>query len=214
MKKYILLSLLYSLIFPVMAADKSEFQIAIESNDIQKIQELLRGGENINQKVGYFKEPIIFRTISFEEKYDALLLLLEKGVDIKAVDSDNTSLLNKAAKFGSYNAIKAILEHGGNPNHVTNDGGFPLLSAVDTGNPEKVKLLIEHGANVNLNTGKLTFGYSALIQATVGNKPEIVKLLLEHGADMDYKSPDGDALSIAKLMKHSEIISILESKNK
>lgn len=207
-------SLLFVVIITIstiaFAKEQTPYEKAIRSNNVEEVSKLISKGKDVNQIFGYFDQPAINLTVGFNESYDVLSLLLKNGAKVDAVDKDNATSLIKASQFASPKAVKLLLKYGANPNHIDKDGGFPLLAAVNSGNIDKVKLLLDNGADVNLRTGKLTFGYSPLIAAVIKNNIEITKLLIKYGADVKYKSSDGDALTIAKLMKHNKIISILE----
>jgi ankyrin repeat protein len=86
----------------------------------------------------------------------------------------------------------------------------PLMFAALNGNFNMVHALIIAGADVNLTSDH--FGTTALKLAcgTPCWSTEIVKLLLEHGADANFRnSLDRNALDIASIKRHREIVAVL-----
>ena len=108
MNQFFLVFVFLTLSSLAIAEVKSPFELAIEANDVEKIQKLIDNGEDVNQKFGYFKQPAISKTLGFKERFDALVLLLKNGADVNAVDIDNSAAIDKAARFGSYEALKIL----------------------------------------------------------------------------------------------------------
>jgi ankyrin repeat protein len=75
-------------------------------------------------------------------------MLLAKGADINATDSDRSTPLYITASAGYLDLVELLLEHGANVNQTKRSNLTPLLAASKAGHLEIVKKLIEHGANV------------------------------------------------------------------
>lgn len=74
----------------------------------------------------------LLRKATFEEKYDEVIRLLEKGADPNSVDALHQSPLHYAAKHNlSGNIIYALADHGADFNLKDDNGNTPLDVALD-----------------------------------------------------------------------------------
>lgn len=76
--------------------------------------------------------------------------LLEQGIEINGVGSNEWTPLGFAASEGRLEFAKVLLDRGANINHPTNSHRTPILAAASEGQLEIVKLLIERGASVDV----------------------------------------------------------------
>ncbi len=102
---------------------------------------------------------------------DVVEFLLEKGVDIHALDD---AALRSASYFGRLEMVKYLLEKGANI-HANDDEA--LIWASTQGHLDVVKYLLEQGADMNAND-------DAAIKGAIKHL-EIVKYLLDQGADIN-----------------------------
>ena len=105
---------------------------------------------------------------------DIMLMLLEHGLRVDAVDKAGETALVVAASKGDVEMARILLDHGADAE--LRSSAKPLIRAVSGDNVEMAKLLIERGADVNRADEK---GQTALAVAV--NK-EIKKMLKEAGA--------------------------------
>ena len=87
---------------------------------------------------------------------EAIRLLLDRGADPNATDSDGNTPLHRAVYWDNLEAVALLLAHGADPNArswLDQDGvGFirsPLHMITHTTSPDVVDLLLKHGAEVN-----------------------------------------------------------------
>jgi predicted nucleic acid-binding Zn-ribbon protein len=106
-------------------------------------------------------------------------LLLDKGVDVNAKDTEGWTVLMYASEYGHTEIVKLLLESGADVNAKTEYGNTALICASVNGYTEIVKMLLEAGADVNV---KSECGYTALMYASEDGHKDMVKLLLENGA--------------------------------
>lgn len=105
--------------------------------------------------------------------------LIEKGADIKALDSFNDTAFHTAAKHAERKEVIDEFLKWLKVDYRTNMGQTPLHLAVIKSNAFTVQYLIEKGAN--LKTRDID-GHSALdLAAMWGKNPEILDILLETG---------------------------------
>jgi len=132
---------------------------------------------------------------------------LEKGVDIDLIAGDGLTTLQWALVCEP-KILEYLLEKGANPDQVSLEGATALMNAVQGSNLEHIELLIKYKADVNKQDSR---GFTALHRAAEMGKLEMLKVLLKNGADKNLQAEGHTAISLAKLMNHSEIIAILEN---
>jgi len=107
--------------------------------------------------------------------------------------------------------LKYLIKKGSKVNCVSGSlGATPLYYACATGNIANVKYLLKRGAKCNKKTKD---GLFPLYVSAQNGRLEIVKVLVEHGADisMYWKLPFFTSTRIARKMKHTEVVSYLQS---
>ena len=109
---------------------------------------------------------------------DAVTVLLDRGLDVNAKDSQGRTALMEATYGGHYDTVKTLLDRGAAPNLADDTGWTALMEAVSKGNYESAVLLVERGSDVNARTRQ---GWTAL-KATARGNYAITKLLKEAGA--------------------------------
>ncbi len=110
---------------------------------------------------------------------EAIVVLLEKGVDTNATQQDGATALHWAVHWNEFDTAKLLLEAGARPNITNQYGVTPLLLACADADVEIIKLLLEAGANPN---AALPTGETPLMAATRTNKLQAVKILIDAGA--------------------------------
>lgn len=143
--------------------------------------------------------PLI--TASRKKYISIVKLLLEKGVDINAIDEKNCTSLDIASWNGCIEIVKLLLEEGG----VNIDVNTPLTLSLSRGHREISKLFIERGVDITQEVR-----YESLIIASQSGYTEIVKLLIEKGVNVNSRNEDGDnPLSLACENGHIEVVKCL-----
>ncbi|CAM9344773.1 unnamed protein product, partial [Hapterophycus canaliculatus] len=82
-----------------------------------------------------------------------MLLLLEAGASIDALDCRDRTPLLSASAFGSAAAVRVLLQSGADPSEPSRGGLTPLHAAAAGGHLEVAELLIGGGADVDKLTG-------------------------------------------------------------
>ncbi|HXG91042.1 MAG TPA: ankyrin repeat domain-containing protein [Blastocatellia bacterium] len=108
----------------------------------------------------------------------AIILLLDRGVDPNSKDESGRTPLMEAIFAGHTDTIEALLERGADPNIADECGWTALMEAASKGHCEIVKLLLAHNADVNARTNR---GWTVLKTTLKGNAA-ITKILKEAGA--------------------------------
>ncbi|KAH0537579.1 hypothetical protein FGG08_005645 [Glutinoglossum americanum] len=113
----------------------------------------------------------------------AVMLLLEKGVDVNADGGLYGNALQAASRHGHDAVARILLENGADANGEGGYLGSALQAASRHRHEATARLLIENGADVNAEGGI----YGTALQAASSNPLDdaIASLLIENGADVN-----------------------------
>ncbi|CAL4898031.1 unnamed protein product [Urochloa decumbens] len=143
--------------------------------------------------------------------YEAVRVLLSKGVPVDPINRRGTPLHLAAAK-GHDQAVKILLEHGADPNRIACRFLSPLAMACYGHSFKSMKLLVEAGADVNL---KGPSGRPVLFNAVEEGLTDFVTFLLEAGADPNIHDGDGKfPIMLAAAHEQRELVNILLPRTK
>ncbi|KAN0117792.1 ankyrin [Hyaloscypha variabilis] len=160
--------------------------MAIEKNDLRKIELLLEAGVSADKKqTAHLGPSPIYCAISVKNS-DILRKLLRYGLDPnKTSEARHKTPIEHATEAGDMEMIKVLLQYGVNLNTSSDDlSHTPLQIAARDGSTEIVDLLLEHGADVNYPPAKY-YGATALQFAAIKGLLGIAFILLENGADVN-----------------------------
>lgn len=180
---------------------------AAEMGDNAMVSYLISKGAKVNIADVWEQATPLMLAIRHNHSETAFLLLL-KGADVNAQDSEGNSVLMLALRHRmNKEFIKALLKAGAKVNVTGNYGQTALTDAAGTGDFELVKLLIAAGAKID-QTSKS--GQRMLWEAILSNSPEAVRYFIQQGADVNGISPrkttmlfeavDENDLQITKLL--------------
>ena len=134
-------------------------------------------------------------------------LLLEKGADVEAAQTDGVTALMLAAQGGHEAVAQLLLQHSADVAAARNDGATALMYAALGGHEAVAQLLLQHGADVAAASNN---GFTALMLAAQGGHEAVAQLLLQHGADVAAASNDGwTALMFAAKGGHVAVAQLL-----
>ncbi len=158
---------------------------AVEKGDINKVENLLAQGANVNAKNKNGSNALGRACIWGHE--DIAAFLLENGASVSNRNKWGATPLMDAALRGRSTAARLIIEHGADVNARDYNGYTALMEATMVGNPpdehegclEVARLLLEAGADPNL---KNQYGDTALKLARLAGYADMIDLLTAHGA--------------------------------
>ena len=183
---------------------------AAEAGQVDRIQELLREGANIESKDKYGRTPLMVAAVAGQ--LPAVKLLLDKGSDVYArnihgadafefaVSNGRAEIvgvligrgvdlkerggpaLRQSARNGQSAVAKVLLEHQVDVNVRSDSGETPLMAAVDGRQRSMVAFLIDHGADVNAVDNRAETALSRSLAGPWGRDPKITKMLKQAGA--------------------------------
>lgn len=106
---------------------------------------------------------------------DLLMLLIESGADIFAIDDEGVSVFDMAVTYNNVDMVKHLIDNGQNVNETSRRSGFTaLMAAACYGRTEVAKILLESGADSQQKDVK---GFTATDFARKMNKKSILDLL-------------------------------------
>jgi len=164
--------------------DMTALFLGTTSGDVEIVEALTnaRAAISVPAKLlgTFYASPIQYATFGGDEPMVALLL--KKGADPNAADSEGLSLLTTAAIGNHTGVVKRLLQAGARVNQVDTLGMTPLLYAasIDYGDSEVMNTLIAAGADMNQKDKQ---GRTALELAQGYKHASLIKVL-----NLDQKS--------------------------
>jgi ankyrin repeat protein len=123
--------------------------------------------------------------------------LLDLGVDVNSVDSENQTALHFLARHRHHpdtaKCISLLFEHGADLNIRECNGMTPLMESVVYKNMAPMAMFLKSG-RCNLEIKAYWTKYTAILLAACGKKWDFVELLLSHHASPIAKDYSGQSL--------------------
>jgi ankyrin repeat protein len=153
---------------------------ACESNNRERVQELLKQGVSVESSDEKQRTPIMVAAEAGNT--DIVKDLIAAKANIEAKNSDDQSPLIRAIRMNNTDAALALIEAGANINvEADRDSKTrPINYAAARGNLTLIKKLLDAGADLNSNSGEGTPVYLAAVY----NKMDAVKFLLSKKPDL------------------------------
>ena len=178
-------------------------------SDFAKV--LLNNGAKVNSL--HLGRPLIYKALDgelfFDEEALAIAdLMIEKGADINATDSNGMTPIFYAAYEGEFKTMKFLINRGANVNAeipYKQARLTPLMIAVIKDAIGHVKLLVANGANVNYKT----FNKTVLGCAISRSHLEIAKILIDHGASVEDQHDGKNLIDIAVEQENYDLVKLL-----
>ena len=152
----------------------------LNSNDINKMQQLLKSGYDVNKDLVDGITPLMLSTL--HKSYGFVELLINSGANMNLLDLYNNNLLMYASLNGSKALAEFIISKSNIQINSKNLYGWTaLMFAIKFNNYDFAKVLLEHNANPNTC---LLDGTSALQFSIEKNKNDtkLSNLLIDFGA--------------------------------
>jgi cytochrome c len=170
---------------------------AAKEGEIEKIEQLLAQGANINETDGT-ATPLYWAVLGAQ--LAAAKLLMERGADVNTVSTLGDTPLGPAIGRRNIELIRLLLDHGANPNSAMGASQNVLHFAAAQGCLDCVKALVEAGADVNAQTSDAQYR-TPLHLAKFGSFPEVADYLMMHGVVMPKPVPISAKLAAADPQK-------------
>ena len=147
-------------------------------------------------------------TAAADQEREAVLALLDEGVDVDAARPDGATALLWAAHWDDGELVDRLLRAGADVNAADDHGVTPLERAAENASVAVVERLLAAGADVN---ARQTSGLTPLMTAARTGSAGVVQALLRAGADVDaaVTATGSTALMWAVSEPHPEIVRVL-----
>lgn len=167
----------------------------------------LRLGHDVNACNSNGHYPLI---IAAERGHlDIVTALLNAGADVNVANINGATALRFAVEIKYDEIAAALLNKGANANQANQRGTTPLWIAALAGNLNMLNLLLNHGANPSTSTSQ---ELQTILQQAKEDCPESLERALIYLKNCATNSVNISALDIAKIMGHTEVAALLESK--
>ena len=179
-----------------------------QSNRFQTWLELFTKSDLSFRFSGYSMQKIAPLHIASFCGFETIInILLEKGADINALDSDEYTSLMQAILHKHDAVINLLLEKGAHVEINSRNQQTALHIAVQCSNESVVRLLLEKGANIGARN---SFGQTALHLAARDGQKSVIMVLLEMKAEVNLLNIyDDTALHFAALNGNEFIVKLL-----
>eukprot|EP00903_Cladosiphon_okamuranus_P007958 g7681.t2 len=122
------------------------------SQNILKLGRLLLSGTAVDPNVQDGSGRTALHWAALTERAGFLLLLLESGAAIDAVDAQNRSPLLSGSAFGAAQTVRLLLHWGADASLASREGFTPLHGAASGGHADVAEALVAAGADVHKRT--------------------------------------------------------------
>ncbi len=123
--------------------------------------------------------------------------LLDRGVEVNAVDGTGTTPLVYSALMGNETIVRALLAAKAKVNRADAQGWTACMVAAARGNVPVLRSLVSAGADLNVTSED---GKTALMYAVDNDEREATRALIAAGADVNRRDHQGhSALNLADL---------------
>ena len=155
-----------------------ELRIAATSGDLQRVEELLKTGVNVNQPLGLPSNSVLNRAVEGGNP-EVVEAILRAGADPNLVGETGMTALMMAAFFGKLSIIEVLLRHGAKKDLVEErHKNTALLIAVRKGHVDAVRALLKAGADPDQGT---EWGDAPLCRAQSMGRSDIEMALIQAG---------------------------------
>lgn len=154
----------------------------------QAIKALLDGGANKDAKDQY-ENSAIHISFGLSSSIDTLKTLLERDVDVNAIDKDRETVLHYAAGSGRSNVVEALLDKKADINWRKPNGETALSLALEKGYKDIVRMLLKvEGVDVGIAGPN---GYQPIHLSALAGDFDTTSALLKRGAVIEAMTDDG-----------------------
>jgi cytohesin len=188
-----------------------ELGSAAENGDVNKINELLAAGVDVNAAHPQNATVLYHALESPVLRAEIIRLLVDSGVNMSSTPLywAAAAMITASDKNEVTKAMSILIEAGADVNErEPKKGPTVLMVAAGRGSDPLVDLLLRSGAKINATTKS---GRTALAIAVAGRHTETVKLLIEAGANLKKADKQGNThLMIAQSKGSEEIVKLLK----
>ena len=191
----------------LMASNIDPFHEAAETDNLQKIKQLLSANSGLLDQPDQYKRTALHSAA----RYGALQtadFLIGKGANVNASDENGNTPLHLAVMFRHDEIATLLINHGADVNRQNKDQSSPLLLATMYGTSQATEILLIQKADINLKDAQ---GNTPLHLSSSYKQLEKTELLLKYDPVVDMRNLAGNTpLHLAVVNRDSEkIIAVL-----
>jgi len=192
----IFLFFLLSPIYLLAQTDENKYYEYIEyirNDNLQKIEELIANGMNVNQRFKYDDTLLMYAAGEGNERIVKFLLF--KKANINDINVDGRNVLMIAIMMGQEDIVNLLIKNGADLRIEDKNNKTALLWAVTKNYPAIVKSLVAAGADINQQNRD---GRTALMEAACLGYAEIIEFLISKKVDLNLRdNNNATALTLA-----------------
>ena len=172
---------------PLSAADAPRLADAVQKQDKQAAQALIRDKANVNATQA--DGATALHWAAHWDDLETADLLIAAGANVNAKNDYSATPLSLACTNGNARMVEKLLAAGANANTPAASGETPLMRCARTGSAAAVKALLAKKAQVDARNTEQ--GQTALMWAVAQKHPEAANELIKAGADIKARSKAG-----------------------
>jgi ankyrin repeat protein len=157
---------------------------AAKSNDLRKMEDLIKKGANVNSGDDKGRTPLMYAAQAGSQQAMEKLVK-DHHADVNAKDVNDQTALMKSAIMGKNDGVKYLLDNKAKIDEYDKFGRTALTYSARADHTEVLKTLLHKGADPNIRDED---GRSPLMEAANKGNPESVKDLIRHNADVDAQT--------------------------
>jgi len=162
------------------SAYTNDLFLAIQSNDVEIVEEQLKRHANVNEVSPYQMTALC---LAAEFGHDKMIqLLLAAGADPNLEPIQGETALMLAARCGSLKSVEHLLKEGAKIDTENEADQTALMYAAHEGHTEVVEFLIKKGAKIEQESSR---GLTAFLYAIRGGHIAVVETFIEHGVNIN-----------------------------
>ena len=181
---------------------------SVKNGDVEKVKALIHDNHNaVNIRDNRQCTPLHFAAEAGCN--DITELLINKGVEIDAVDINKNTPLHYAIMNGRADIVTILLKYGADKNAQNKDLNTPLHLAGWYKQKSIIEILVENGAEIDLKEYRGATPLMMLIWRM--DDIDLVRLLLQYGADVNAKIERSwvSPLALAAQYGYRDIVNLL-----
>lgn len=155
---------------------EGELFVAVRSNDINKVQNLIKARINVNIAMRNGITPLTLA--SEKSSMNIVGALVRGGANIDAIDKSKMAPLGRASYKGRRNIVDFLCKNGASVDIKGREGKTPLILACENNHPGSVAVLVENGADVNVEDNN----YCTPLMIALLKKSGSLRSMLGNGA--------------------------------
>jgi len=186
MKKYILLTVIFSIICDFIGfATPIEIIEPAKWGDAGKVKKILEKNPDLVKVTDDEIGATALHWAAIYGKKEVIKIILGFSPDVNARERHEGTTMHWAAHFDDPEVIGWLLDHGAKIDHVNRFGRTPLLVAARRGCKSVIEILLKRGADIKAALGD---GSTALHIAAKNGHTDVIEYLIAQGADSEIKN--------------------------